>query len=314
MSFPVVFHPDYVIRLPEGHRFPADKFGRYARTLVADGLALGNAWVEPEEAPEAWLTLAHDPAYVAAVENGALTADIVRRIGFPNTPPVARRARLAVGGTVLASRLAAAHGLAFNAAGGSHHARRAHGAGFCVFNDVAVAALLARAEGRARRVLIIDLDVHQGDGTAQILAAEPEIFTFSLHCADNYPLHKERSDLDIELARDTGDDEYLTVLAAALPRLFAQARPELVFYLAGVDVHADDPLGKLTLTDAGLMARETLVFETLKREGVPAAVVMAGGYDPDGGRLAARHALAARAARSLFSGHSHRMAERAAGI
>lgn len=300
MSFPIVFHPDYVIELPHGHRFPMDKFGRYAETLRAAGLALHDAWFTPDEAPEDWLTLAHDADYVRAVLECRVAPDIVRRIGFPMTPAVARRARLAVGGTVFASWLAQEHGLAFNAAGGSHHARRQHGAGFCVFNDVAVAALLAQAEGRARRVLIIDLDVHQGDGTAQILAGEPDIFTFSMHCAANYPVRKERSGLDIELVAGAGDDAYLSLLASTLPRLFDRAWPDLVIYLAGVDVHADDSLGRLALSDQGLAAREAMVFAALKRAGTPAAVVMAGGYDPDGDRLARRHALAAQTAAQVF--------------
>lgn len=298
--FPVVFHPDYVIPALADHRFPIDKFRRYRDALLQGGLTTEAEIHAPAEAARDWLEMAHDPAYVTGVLDCRVPPEVERRIGFPMIPAVARRARLAVGGTLLAAGIALDRGLAFNAAGGSHHARREHGAGFCVFNDLAVAALMLRATGRARRILIIDLDVHQGDGTAAILADEPAIFTFSMHCGVNYPLRKEASDLDIALDAGVGDDAYLDALGQALPGVMTRHRPDFVFYLAGVDVHADDPLGRLMLSDAGLAARDRLVLDHCA--GLPVAVVMGGGYDRDMERLAWRHATTARVAAEMGIG------------
>ena len=197
MALPVVFHPDYTVPLPPGHRFPIGKFGRIKDVLLEDGVIAPSDLVEPVPATRAWLTLAHDEAYVDAVMALALDRRAVRRLGLPLSDALVRRGRAAVGGTVLAGRLALTHGLACNTAGGSHHAFADHGAGFCLFNDVAVAIRVLRGEGLIERALVVDLDVHQGDGTAAIFRGEPETFTFSLHCEANYPPAKETSDLDI---------------------------------------------------------------------------------------------------------------------
>jgi acetoin utilization deacetylase AcuC-like enzyme len=197
------------------------------------------------------IALAHDPAYVDAYLTGTLEARAMRRIGFPWSPALARRTCIALGSSVLAAELALQHGLACSTAGGTHHAFHDYGSGFCIFNDLAVAARAMLQQGRARRVLIVDLDVHQGDGTAAILAGDPAIFTFSMHCGANFPFHKQRSDLDVDLPVGTEDDAYLALLAAHLPDVLSQHRPDLVLYDAGVDPHRDDLLGKLALSDAG---------------------------------------------------------------
>lgn len=290
MPLAIVASPDYDAPLPPGHRFPMGKFLALAEILEARGLCPAGL-ARPEPASEAILGLAHDGDYVRRVCETALTPQEERRIGLPVTADVAKRARAAVGGTLLAARLALQQGLACNTAGGSHHAARSGGAGFCVFNDVAVASLELLAKGEARRVLIIDLDVHQGDGTALILANEPRAYTFSMHCQANFPTIKPPSDRDIGLARGMGDAQYLEVLEGALPEVFAAARPDLIFYNAGVDVHEADQLGQLCLSDAGLAAREAMVLDFAMAQGVPLASVLGGGYGPDAHAVALRHAI-----------------------
>ena len=264
MALPVVFHPDYTVPLPPGHRFPIGKFGRIKDVLLEDGIILPASLVEPTPAPREWLTLAHHEAYVDVVLNLALDRRAIRRLGLPLSDALVRRGRAAVGGTVLTGRLALEHGLACNTAGGSHHAFADHGAGFCLFNDVAVAIRVLRSEKLIGRALVVDLDVHQGDGTAAIFQDEPEVFTFSLHCEANYPSAKETSDLDIGVPPGTGDDVYHSVLATHLPVLLADHRPDIVFYNAGVDPHVEDKLGRLALSDGGLARRDRTVIETCR--------------------------------------------------
>jgi acetoin utilization deacetylase AcuC-like enzyme len=287
---PIAFHPAYESSLPAGHRFPMRKYGLLAETLVAKGLApLG--FVTPEPADAGILARAHDPAYVAAVLGCAVPQEIERAIGLPVDPALVRRSRASVGGTLLAARLALTEGLAGSAAGGSHHARRRQGAGFCVLNDVAVATLALQAEGAVRRVLVVDLDVHQGDGTADCLAHCPDLFTLSIHCENNYPAQKIAGDLDIGLPDRMEDAAYLEVLGARLPPLLDALAPDLVFYNAGVDPHRDDRLGRLCLTDAGLMARDRYVVAQARARGIPLVAVIGGGYTADVEALAGRHAL-----------------------
>lgn len=212
------------------------------------------------------------------------------------TESVGRRARCATAGTVLTALLALEHGIACNTAGGSHHARRAHGAGFCVFNDVAVAIRLLQADQTIDRALVIDLDVHQGDGTAEIFADDPSVFTLSVHAARNYPVRKVPSSLDVALDDGIGDAAYLTVLREVLPEALRRFRPDIVFFNAGVDPHADDRLGRLALSDAGLEARDRIVISTVRDAGLPLAGVLGGGYSIDIDRLARRHATLHRVA------------------
>jgi acetoin utilization deacetylase AcuC-like enzyme len=295
---PIVFHPAYEADLPDGHRFPMRKYGRLAETLRARGL-VPDGFVTPEPADAALLSGAHDPAYVAAVLAAQVPRAIERAIGLPVTESVAARSRASAGGTLRAARLALGHGLAGSTAGGSHHARRAGGAGFCVFNDVAVAALALRREGAIGRALIIDLDVHQGDGTADCLAREPELFTLSIHCERNYPHDKVPGDLDIGLPDGLGDAEYRAVLEAHLPGLVQNFAPDLIFYNAGVDPHRDDRLGRLDLTDDGLRARDRYVVGLARSQGVPLCAVIGGGYGSDVDALAARHAFVFEAMAAL---------------
>ncbi len=284
-----LFHPGYAVPLPAGHRLPMSK-----HEATRDALAQAGVRFEaPAEASRGLLLEAHAETYVDQVLGACVPAAIERRIGFAVTAAVARRSRLSVGGTLAAARAALDHGFAANVAGGSHHAMPGHGAGYCVLNDLAVAArALLRAGGRVRRLLILDLDVHQGDGTAVCLAGEPRAFTFSIHAEKNFPARKARSDRDVGLADGTGDDAYLDMLGAELPGLFEQSRPDLLLVQAGVDVHADDRLGRLALSDAGIVARSRLVAEAARARGVPVAATLGGGYDADVRRLGRRHAAA----------------------
>lgn len=288
----VVWSPDYTAHdVPDDHRFPMGKYEAVARRLVADGIVPGfDAFHLPIAAPASWLELAHDGDYVAGVLNQSLPDDVQRRIGFKVTEPISRRARTSAAGTTLAARMALEQGAAASAAGGSHHASREGGAGFCVFNDVGVAASVLLAEGTISRALVIDLDVHQGDGTARIFEGDDRVFTLSLHCEKNWPRRKAQSDLDIGLPEGTGDADYLAALSDALDRVLSEPKPDLVFYNAGVDPHAEDRLGLLSLSDDGLLARDRMVAERVMALGLPLCGVLGGGYSKDVEALAGRHA------------------------
>lgn len=287
----VVHHPDYLVPLKPGHRFPMSKYGYLRERLLARGLMPARGSPRPSPASAAQVALAHDAGYVGRVLGQALAPDEVRRIGLPGNQAVARRARLASAGTLLAAWLALEHGLALNAAGGAHHAGPDGGAGYCVFNDVAVAVRNLLAQGFPGPVLVIDADVHQGDGTARIFAEDPRVFTFSIHAEKNFPLRKARSDLDIALADGTGDEDYLEAFRAGVATALAAARPAIVFYNAGVDVWGGDRLGRLALSEAGIRAREAHVIDAVRAAGIPFVGVLGGGYDDDPHRLAARHAI-----------------------
>lgn len=291
MPLQIVHHPDYDAGFAVNHRFPMSKYPLLMDALRARGLAGPNALNTAEPAPASWLKLAHAADYVDQVLACTVPEKIEREIGFPVGPRVSLRAQLATGGTMLAARLALRHGIACNTAGGSHHARRTQGAGFCTFNDVAVAAMMLLAEGTAQKILVVDLDVHQGDGTADILSDEPRAFTFSMHGDRNYPVRKIASDLDIALPDGTGDAAYLETLGGILPELAAKARWDIVLYNAGVDVHAEDRLGRLSLSDDGLRARDEMVIRHFRALGIPVCGVIGGGYSTDVAALAARHAI-----------------------
>ncbi|MGX5830503.1 histone deacetylase family protein [Mesorhizobium sp. 43Arga] len=291
MPLQIVHHPDYDAGFAANHRFPMSKYPLLMEALRARGLASPGALNTADPAPASRLRLAHATDYVDQVISCSVPEKIEREIGFPVGPRVSLRAQLATGGTILSARLALRHGIACNTAGGSHHARRAQGAGFCTFNDVAVASLVLLDEGAAQNILVVDLDVHQGDGTADILSDEPGVFTFSMHGERNYPVRKIASDLDIALPDGTGDAAYLRRLATILPELAARARWDIVFYNAGVDVHAEDRLGRLALSNDGLRGRDEMVIGHFRALGVPVCGVIGGGYSTDVPALAARHAI-----------------------
>ncbi|MBE1205504.1 histone deacetylase family protein [Aminobacter carboxidus] len=294
MPLQIVSHPDYDAGFAADHRFPMGKYTQLMARLEA--LALTGGLNRPEVIAPQWLRLAHDATYVDQVLACTVPQHIEREIGFPVGERVSRRAQLAAGGTLLAAHLALGHGIACNAAGGSHHARRAQGAGFCTFNDVAVAALALLADRQVGKILVVDLDVHQGDGTAEILAGHPDVFTFSMHAEKNYPVRKVASSLDIGLPDGTTDDAYLQVLADTLTSLSRRGGWDIVFYNAGVDPHRDDRLGRLALSDEGLRRREHIVIAHFREAGLPLCGVIGGGYSTDIAALAARHAILFEAA------------------
>lgn len=296
MRLPIVHNPSYDAMFPPEHRFPMSKYRLLADAIMAEGLAGPGDFHVPAPAPAAWVKLAHDPAYVDQVFACAVPERIEKEIGFPVDERTAFRARCASAGTVMAARLALEHGVACNTAGGSHHARYAQGAGFCTFNDVAVAARLLIADGEIANALVLDLDVHQGDGTAEIFAGEPRVFTASVHAERNYPQVKAVSDYDLALPDGMEDFAYCKTLALVLEELRDRVEPDIVFYNAGVDVHADDRLGRLKLTDRGIEQRERMVFSHFRARGIPVCGVIGGGYSKDVPTLAARHAILHRVA------------------
>jgi len=268
----------YVIPLPVGHRFPIAKYALVRDTLLAEGVVRPDGVHDPVRATTEQLRRVHGAEYVRALQDGSLAPAALRRLGFPWSAALVERSLRAVGGTVGAARHALDHGVAMNLAGGTHHAFVDHGEGFCVFNDVAVAAADLRATGDARRVAVIDLDVHQGNGTHAIFARDEATYTFSMHGRRNYPFAKVPGTLDVELEDGTDDPTYLALLAEALPRVLREAGADVVFYLAGADPHEGDTLGRLALTHAGLRRRDAMVLEMCREVGLPVVITMAGGY------------------------------------
>ncbi|WP_271300768.1 histone deacetylase family protein [Sphingomonas sp. CV7422] len=285
---PIVHHPAYVAPAPARSTYRWNKNGLIRDLLRAEGDRL--AWHEPEPMPRAWLEAVHDPDYVDEVLTAAVPAMKTRRIGFPVTPEVAARARVVPGGTWLAAQLALRHGFAANTAGGSHHALAATGAGYCVFNDLALAAVRLIEEGTVERLVVVDCDVHQGDGTAALLAGRPGIATYSIHAEKNFPARKARSTCDVALPDGVDDEAYLATLAQTLTPFLVEHRPQLVLYQAGVDPFAGDRLGRLSLSLDGLVARERLVARLT--QGVPLASTVGGGYGDDALEIARRHVTA----------------------
>lgn len=298
----VHFHDDYVVPLPEGHAFPMRKFRILRDILVREGMVAAQDIVAPPEAPWELLALAHSGDYLAKLRDGTLTHDEVRRLGLPWSPALVVRSRRATMGTLMAAQAALEDGIAANLAGGTHHARHGHGEGYCVINDVVVAIRALARTGRAARALVIDLDVHHGNGNAELLAGDPGAFTFSMHGARNYPLQRPPSTLDVELPDRTGDDPYLDALDRHLPGCFDRAQPQVAFYLAGVDVVEGDRFGRLSLTREGLAARDRRVLAEAARRGVPLVLVLAGGYAQTPEDTADLHAEVHRQARALGLG------------
>lgn len=274
-----LFYTDvFVLPLPAGHRFPMEKYSRLRASLLASGEFGESDFHLPHAASDEELGRAHDAAYIEAVSHGLLPEKTQKAIGFPWSAGMVERSRRSAGATICACRAAFSDGVSANLAGGTHHAFRDRGEGFCVFNDAAVAARAMQAEGKASRVLIVDCDVHQGNGTASILRGDDSIFTFSMHGARNFPFAKEESDLDIELPDGCTDAAYLLRLCEGLDTAFDLARPDLVIYLAGADPYHDDRLGRLGLSFAGLAERDNRIFSRCRDEQTPLALAMAGGY------------------------------------
>jgi acetoin utilization deacetylase AcuC-like enzyme len=294
----VLFYTDpYTFPLPEGHRFPIQKYRMLREFLAADGrFRFEAATLAGREV----IQLAHDPEYVEAFLNGTLSPQAIRRIGFPWSEGLVRRTMASVGGTLAATKEALANGWGGNLAGGTHHAFRGEGSGFCVFNDIAVAVQWLRYTGQVKRAAVIDLDVHQGDGTSQIFQDEPDVLTLSVHCEVNFPFRKQQSKIDISLAEGTGDVEYQRVLDEVLPRVFEFA-PEIVFYQSGVDVLASDALGKLQLTPEGVKKRDHKVISAVKKSGYPLVITIGGGYSKPIELTAQAHATTFRTAAEIFS-------------
>jgi acetoin utilization deacetylase AcuC-like enzyme len=273
-----IFYSDtFVLPLPEGHRFPMRKYSML-RERVERELDAPKTLVVPHAATDEELERAHDPAYVRRAQAGELTDREMRRIGFPWSAAMVERSRRSSGATIEACRAALEDGCAVNLAGGTHHAFRDRGEGFCVFNDSAVAARAAQAEGLVERVVIVDGDVHQGNGTAAILAGDDSVFTFSIHGAKNYPFDKETSDLDVGLPDGADDEAYLAAFEEGLLEALERSGAELAIYLAGADPFEGDRLGRMSVTKAGLAERDRILFDRLREAGVPVVVTMAGGY------------------------------------
>lgn len=274
-----VYHSSqFAFPLPRGHRFPLVKYALLREAVQASGLIPAGDLMVPPPASDEQLLRAHDPGYVRKVVEGRLTDREIRRIGLPWSPELVTRARYSVGGTIAACRAALQEGLAVNLAGGTHHASADRGQGYCLFNDVIIAARTLQAEGLAGQVVILDCDVHQGNGTAALARGDPSIFTFSIHNQNNFPLHKEPGDLDIGLDDGTGDDLYLLALEEGVRLALARARADLAIYLAGADPHEGDLLGRLAVTADGLAQRDRLVLQMCRDHGLPVAIALAGGY------------------------------------
>lgn len=297
----VVHHADYMVPRPDRGTFRFDKYYLVMEELRASGAPITEH--APQPMPREWLEAVHCPTYVDEVFRAEVPQDKERRIGFPVTPAITSRVRHTNGGTWLAAQLARSHGYAANSAAGSHHALHDTGAGYCVFNDLAITANRLVAERHAARVLIVDLDVHQGDGTASLTAGREDIFTLSLHAEKNFPVRKARSSRDVALPDGLDDDGYMEALTRHLPEVFSAFAPDFVLYQAGVDPHRDDKLGRLGLSDAGLALRDRFVIGESRHRRLPVASALGGGYGDDPREVAARHAasmLAMAEANSAF--------------
>ncbi|HEY7678793.1 MAG TPA: histone deacetylase [Candidatus Methylomirabilis sp.] len=295
------YAPGYFVDLGNGHPFPMRKYPLVHAALTAEGTLPRDRVIEPCEASAEDLLLVHTPHYLDRLFHGALAAAEQRRLGFPWSPALVRRSRLAAHGTLLMARRALADGIAANLAGGSHHAFSDHGEGYCALNDVAVALRALRREGRARRFALIDCDAHQGNGNHAIFAGDAEVFTFSMHGERNYPEAKIAGNWDIGLPDGTPDGAYLAALEDALPQVLDRAHPDLVFYIAGVDPYVGDRLGRLALTLAGLRSRDHLVLAACRARGIPAVITFAGGYAQDLPDTVEAHCNTIRTATLLFA-------------
>ncbi|MDN3637764.1 histone deacetylase [Simiduia curdlanivorans] len=301
MLVPLVTHPAYSYAFPVQHRFPMDKFGLLHRYLREQGLAGSEHTFRPGRCKEALINLAHCANYVSDFIGGRFTAQQERRMGLPWSEGLVRRTCISPAGTLLAAHLALKHGVACHLAGGTHHAHRDFASGFCIFNDLAISALALLRYTALKRILIFDVDVHQGDGTARILEQEPRVFTCSIHCEKNFPARKACSDLDVNLPVGMEDAAYLAVVADTFSQLLEEVKPDLILYDAGVDVFAGDPLGLLNISLQGIAERDRSVLSLAASAGIPIATVIGGGYDRDQPALARRHAICIEQAFAVFA-------------
>ena len=288
MDLSVVNHEDYFAKIGDDHKFPINKFGELAKYLIEKKIV--KKFHQPYACSEETLKRAHSEKYIKDVKNKTLDQKIIKKIGFPLVDSVIQRSLFATGGTVLATKLAIKNGVACNTAGGSHHANYDGGAGYCVFNDVAVAAQYLLDRGLAGRILIVDLDVHQGNGNADIFADNKNVFTFSMHSKSNYPAKKSISDLDVELDDNMEDAQYIKILDFYLNQLNDE-NFDFVFYIAGVDIHHNDRLGKLKISDKGIKKRDEMVTQNFFSQGVPLCGVLGGGYNKDFKKLVELHSI-----------------------
>lgn len=302
-NYSLFYSPYYYAEIGEGHIFPIKKFELVRDRLLAEGSLTASEIFEPQPAEIGDILMVHTEDYVTRLRNGTLTAQEVRKLGLPWSESLVRRSFLAISGTINAARNALKTGISSNLAGGTHHSFPDRGEGFCVLNDVAVAIRVLQREQLAERFLIVDCDVHQGNGTAFIFENESEVFTFSMHGAKNYPLFREKSTLDIELADRTGDAEYLETLEQALTRIFLH-QPDIVFYLGGADPFENDKLGRLALTIDGLQRRDEIVLNYAKTQQIPIVTTMSGGYGKDINDTVEIHSNTIRAVKKVFGGQA----------
>lgn len=296
----IAFAPIYRLELPKGHRFPMEKYELLPEQLLYEGTVSADNFFEPTELDEPTILLTHELQYWEKVRDLTLSQKEIRSIGFPINPHFVTRTRVIANGTVQCALHALQHGVAMNIAGGTHHSFTYKGEGYCILNDNAIAANFLLQQGLVKQVLIVDLDVHQGDGTAQIFQQQPNVFTFSMHAEKNYPQRKQQSDLDIALPDGTDDQHYLRVLNNTLPRLIDEVQPDMVFFQSGVDVLATDKLGRLNLSIEGCKTRDRIVFETCKKHKIPIVASMGGGYSERIAHIVEAHANTYRMAQEVF--------------
>lgn len=296
----IAYHPIYKHPLPEGHRFPMEKYQLIPQQLLHEGTCTAENFFEPDVADEAHILAVHTQEYFNDLKNQTLNKSAARKIGFPLSEALVKRESIITQGTMLASEFALQHGIAMNIAGGTHHAYSYSGEGFCLFNDQAIGARYLLSKGLVKKILVVDLDVHQGNGTAEIFRNDPAVFTFSMHGADNYPFHKEKSDIDIALPSQTSDAEYLKILKETLPKLIEEQQPDFIYYLCGVDILESDKLGKLSCTVAGCKERDRFVLQMCKDLNIPVMCSMGGGYSPQIKVIIEAHANTYRLAQEIY--------------
>lgn len=296
----IAYSPEYYQLLPEGHRFPIKKYPGIKEKLISEQTFTEKNFFEPKLKDDSLISLVHSPEYINKLNSLNISKSEERRIGFPVNEAFVNREKLICAGTTQAALLALENGISFNIAGGTHHAHRDFGEGYCIFNDIAVAAQYLLSNSEAKQILVVDLDVHQGNGTASIFVNEPRVFTFSMHCENNFPLRKAKSDLDIPLEHHTGDEEYLKILYENLPELIKKVKPDFIFYQSGVDILANDKLGMLKVTKEGCAQRDKFVLDTAKKNNIPITASMGGGYADNLEDIIDAHCNTYRIAKEIF--------------